>query len=360
MSAGLSSGDIAIGAIGTVAYRDGSAIWGFGHGLDGFGARSLPLQDAYVFSVINNPIGAEGAVTYKLAVPGGPVGAITNDALFGVAGRLGPAPATIPLRVDVRDLDTNRSASLSADVADERALELGSGLDLVATLALSQGVADALGSAPPRLTSQMCVRIRVRELRRRLGFCDEYREGLGPFADLSAAIGLVDGFKFGRLTALGASVRMEASRGVAEAFILSARAPRRVRPGQRIRIKLALQRRRGGRLRMSFPFKVPRRLRAGGRVLTLRGTVPASLRLGSEESLASLLEEPELPGGGDRAGPRSRAELVSAVAQLGRPDGVRATFGSGRGPIVLRSPGLLIRGKVALRFRVLGRRRPTR
>ena len=49
------TGDIAASAIGTVAYVDGDRVWGFGHPLDGVGARSLLLQDAYVFRVINNP-----------------------------------------------------------------------------------------------------------------------------------------------------------------------------------------------------------------------------------------------------------------------------------------------------------------
>ena len=84
--------------------------------------------------------------------------------------------------------------------------------------------------------------------------------------------------------------------------------------------------------------------------------MPASLRTATDEVLESLFGDSELPGGGDKAGPESRAELEQELANLGRPDGVRGSFGSGRGPIVLRSPKLLIRGKVELPVRVLGRR----
>ena len=52
---GYADGDINASAIGTVTYVDGDRIWGFGHPLDGVGARSLLLQDAYIFRVINNP-----------------------------------------------------------------------------------------------------------------------------------------------------------------------------------------------------------------------------------------------------------------------------------------------------------------
>jgi hypothetical protein len=55
IAAGLVSGDLTVSAIGTVTYRDGSDIWAFGHPLDGAGRRSMPLLDAYVFSIIDNP-----------------------------------------------------------------------------------------------------------------------------------------------------------------------------------------------------------------------------------------------------------------------------------------------------------------
>ncbi len=356
VSAGLSSGDVGIGAVGTVAYRNGSAVWAFGHSLDGAGRRSLLLQDAYVFAVINNPLGFEGSITSKLAVPGRTVGAVTNDGLNQVAGRIGAAAGPIPVRVNVRNTDTGRTAALHSEAADERSLELGSAIDLVSTVAVSQAAADVLGSTPPRMSAELCVRIRVRERTRRLGFCDEYLEASGPFEDTSSALGLIDSFKFGRLTPTDVSIRMAVKRDVKEAFILAARAPRRVRPGQRIRIRLVLQRRRGPRTVLSFPYRVPRSLGPGLKVLTLRGVVPASLREASEEGLELILEGFEAPGGGDGAGPRSIRELASKISALGAPDGVRATFRSrGRGPIVLRNRDLLIRGKTQVAVRVARR-----
>ena len=38
MGIGMSTGDIAVGSIGTVTYRDGPALWAFGHELDAAGA----------------------------------------------------------------------------------------------------------------------------------------------------------------------------------------------------------------------------------------------------------------------------------------------------------------------------------
>ena len=358
ISAGVAGGDLALGSVGTVAYRDGTAIWAFGHPIDAVGQRALALQDAYVFAVINNPLGTEEAITTKLAVPGRTVGVFSNDGLNQIAGRLGAPPRTIRMRVNVRETGTGRAAGLVSDVSDERDLELGSSLDLVGALAVSQATGQVLGSAPPRFSTDMCVRIRLRGRKRRLGFCDSYQEAFGPFDDLSAAFGQIDRFKFGRIVPTDVTVRMQVRRGVREAFVLSAAAPRRVRPGQRIRVRLRLRRRRGDRFSLSFPMRVPRSLRPGREVLTLRGVVPASLQEASEDGIEIVRDD--LEGGAgpdDRAGARSVPELDAAIAELGAPDGLRATFASrGRGPVVLSRRGLMVRGKVQVGVRVLKRK----
>jgi hypothetical protein len=54
----------------------------------------------------------------------------------------------------------------------------------------------------------------------------------------------------------------------------------------------------------------------------------------------------------DSPGPPSVGALAAAIAAIGRPNGVRATFAArGRGPVVLRPNGLL-RGKLEIPLRV--------
>nr|MDQ4041518.1 hypothetical protein [Actinomycetota bacterium] len=265
----------------------------------------------------------------------------------------------VPLTISVRDVNTGRVAQLFSRVSDERTLELGSGLDLVSNLAASQGLGQVLSSLPPRVTSTLCVRVRVLERRRRLGFCDTYREGGGPFDDMSQAFTLIDAFKFGRLTPLDASVSLDVRRGVREGFVIAARAPRRVRRGRRIRVRLLVQLRRGDRVRMSFAMRVPRSTRSGRRVLTLRGIVPESLREGSDEELEVVLENTGEELDTEAPGPRSVDALAAQLSALGRPDGLRATFSRrGRGRVVLPSDRILLRGRISVPVRVLrGRRR---
>ena len=96
VAVGLSGGDIEAGAVGTVTYVDGDTVWAFGHPLDAAGRRSLLLQDAYVYTVVNNPIDSEQVTSYKLAAPGHDLGTLTNDAPSAVVGRLGALPAALP------------------------------------------------------------------------------------------------------------------------------------------------------------------------------------------------------------------------------------------------------------------------
>src|SRR4051794_9615557 len=179
LSVGYSSGDLSVGAVGTVSYVDGDRVWGFGHPFENSGLRSLMLQDAYVYSVISNPnVGDETGSTYKLAAVGHTLGTISNDTTAAVVGRSGALPATVPVRIFSEDEDTGARSTLGARVVDEtdEGTPTGSSaLSFVAPLALAQGASSILRSAPAKLSGTVCVRIALRERRRHpLRFCNRY------------------------------------------------------------------------------------------------------------------------------------------------------------------------------------------
>ncbi|HMJ02661.1 MAG TPA: hypothetical protein VK506_06950, partial [Conexibacter sp.] len=119
MAVALSSGAVAASAVGTVTFRDGDTVYGFGHPFESAGRRALLLQDAYVFDVVDNPLDTDEVTSYKLAAPGHTVGTLTNDAPAAVVGTLGAAPRTVPLTVRVRDLDSDTTAVQRTDLVDE-------------------------------------------------------------------------------------------------------------------------------------------------------------------------------------------------------------------------------------------------
>ena len=164
MAAGLSSGALSIGAVGTVAYVDGDRVWAFGHPFDGAGRRSLFLQDAYVYTVVNNPVGVEGVSTYKLAAPGHDVGVLSADGLSAVAGRLGMAPRQFPMRVIATDGDTGNFRDVRVNIADENHLGQPTGvsaLALVGAAATSEAATTALGEIPARQSGEMFATFRL-------------------------------------------------------------------------------------------------------------------------------------------------------------------------------------------------------
>jgi sugar lactone lactonase YvrE len=99
----LVAGDVSVGATGTVSYRRGNRILGFGHPFLGIGPIEAPLCSAYVYDVYPLLSGS-----YKISSPGPIAGASVQDRNFSVSGVLGKKPRTIPVTVNVRDITTGR------------------------------------------------------------------------------------------------------------------------------------------------------------------------------------------------------------------------------------------------------------
>lgn len=100
----LATGDLYAGATGTVTYRVGNRILGFGHPFMDIGPIDAPICSAYVYDVY--PL-LEGS--YKIASPGPIVGASDQDRNFAVSGYIGKQPKMIPVTVNVQDLTTGRA-----------------------------------------------------------------------------------------------------------------------------------------------------------------------------------------------------------------------------------------------------------
>jgi hypothetical protein len=368
---GYASGDLAASAIGTVTYTDGDRVWGFGHPLDGVGARSLLLQDAYVFRIINNPVVIPGiSGTYKYAAAGHDIGTLTNDALSAVAGRVGALPPTVPVRVFATDLDTGAKRSLVTNIADETAVDQPFGtsiLSLLAPLAVLQAGGSVLGGSPARLTGRGCFAIGFKELKRRARFCNRYvTNASDPLAgnalassagaDLLQALSLIDAYQATPLHVTGVEANLQIQRGRQQAYLRKVRLPRRGRAGQRVRATITL-RHVGGRLeRRKVRLRLPSDLRPGRRRVVLTGT-----DIDLDAGLTSELLEFDFgdlgSSGGDFGAPNARA-LAARIEALARYDGVSARRPSNDaddfdpGEPSYRDPRLRISGQAGASIRI--------
>jgi hypothetical protein len=371
VAVGLAGGDIEAGAVGTVTYVDGTTVWAFGHPLDGAGRRSLLLQDAYVYTVVNNPIDSDQVTSYKLAAPGHDLGTLTNDAPSAVVGRLGALPDRFPLRVSATDLDSGKVVHENVEIADETAVGQPTGtssLTQVGPVAVAQAAYEILRGSPARQSGEMCVRITIRERKAPLRFCNTYVGGspsspAGPLvADFAAGAGLLDAYNFGTLHVTSAAVSLKLRRDLRQAYILAAAGPTTVRRGSDATFRVLAQRVRGAKFTKTINVHIPRYLKAGTHILTLTGTAAdANAGSGDAQDLAStftitLGDQSEQSD--DDPGPRDLPALAQTFAGIAREDGVTASFrdpGDSTGDSatseieVLRDPQLRISGSTRLR-----------
>jgi hypothetical protein len=374
VAASYSSGAIPLGAIGTVTYVNGQTVYAFGHELDGAGRRSLLLQDAYVYYVVNNP-DPNLAPSFKLASPGHTVGTLTSDTPNAVIGQVGSPPPSVPVDVTVHDLDTGHSLALDTQVADETNIGLPLGasqVDMIAPLEVAQAATQIYDGPPANESGRMCLRIYVRESRTPLGFCNRYLGTGAPgdggvgvpelanaaSTDVTSAFGALERVEFAALHVDRVVANLDAQRGLAEASIVGARAPRRVRAGQDVPVGLTVRVYRGPLRTIRFRVRIPRG--AGGRIaLTIKGpelppgTGTSSQGLGG--ALSSLLSFSSTSGPPPSINPiDSLSQLRQAIAGLANYDGLLAGFpGRGKRP-VYRNRSLVITGRATLRFVVVG------
>lgn len=360
VSVGLTSGDIAIGDMGTVAYADGPNVWIYGHELDGAGRRALFLQDAYIHTIVNNPLAVPEVSTYKLGSPGNDVGTVTSDGPPAVAGILGAPPPSFPLRVTARDLDTGKLRGSLTRVADEGDVGRptgGSALALSAAAAAAESAAAILDGAPARQSGELCMKVTLRELRKPMRVCWSYAvDGAtqnalagAAAADVATAVDVLESYKFGALHPTAVEIGVRVRRGLRQAYIVGASAPRRVRRGQTIRLRLALRRTgSGARATRVVRLRVPRTAPTGLRTLRLEGTPADTGGDPDEEDGLSIVFEGD-EGSSDEAGPRSVGEVRDAFEALARFDGVSIRLGDLERPL-LRDPRLRISGSAQVRL----------
>src|SRR3954468_14281973 len=88
----LVSGDLELGATGTVTHVDGDKVYAFGHPLYNLGPTSFPMTRAYVYTVLPSL-----ASSLKVSTTGEIIGSFLQDRAVAIAGKLGPGPKTIPV-----------------------------------------------------------------------------------------------------------------------------------------------------------------------------------------------------------------------------------------------------------------------
>jgi SpoIVB peptidase S55 len=93
----LATGDLDMGATGTVTHIDGDRIYAFGHPLYNLGPAAFPLTRAYVHTVLPSLM-----ASFKISSMGETIGTMHQDRATAIAGTLGKGPALVPVTVTLQ------------------------------------------------------------------------------------------------------------------------------------------------------------------------------------------------------------------------------------------------------------------
>jgi hypothetical protein len=107
----LATGDMQIGGTGTITYRRGDRVLGFGHPLMSLGALNAAVSSAYVLDIFP---GLD--TSHHIAVPGPIIGTLRQDRDFSVSAEIGPMPQLVPFDVTVHDHTTLRTQTFHTKV----------------------------------------------------------------------------------------------------------------------------------------------------------------------------------------------------------------------------------------------------
>ena len=97
----LMQGDFSVSGVGTITWKEGDRLLGFGHPFMQAGDIAMPMAGAEIITIVQNQ-----RSSFKLSNTGPVVGTITQDRLTAIAGVLGEAPRMIPLQIQITDETT--------------------------------------------------------------------------------------------------------------------------------------------------------------------------------------------------------------------------------------------------------------
>jgi hypothetical protein len=92
----LISGDLAMGATGTVTHIDGDRVYAFGHPFYNLGPAAFPMTRAHVFTMLPSLMNS-----FKISSLGETIGTMQQDRATAIAGTLGKGPALVPMTITV-------------------------------------------------------------------------------------------------------------------------------------------------------------------------------------------------------------------------------------------------------------------
>ncbi len=277
ISVELMTGDMAVGADGTVTHVDGNKVYAFGHHFMSVGPTGLPFTRSEVVTLLPNLNSS-----FKISSPRELMGVISQDRNTAIAGTLGTKAAMLPVDITVsrsgRTLDRYHMQMVNDRFLGPFLLQMA----VFSTIDATERIVGASS-----LTVKGAIVLEGRREPVRLGDVYAADTGSASMASLSAAIPLAYIMQggFDALKVKNIALDIEASDGKKALQIDQVLASRHeVHPGDTVEIDTLLTGENGAEVTRSVRYKVPVGAIAG----TLYFTVADSLQTNMLEMRQSL------------------------------------------------------------------------
>jgi SpoIVB peptidase S55 len=294
ISVQLMTGDLSIGADGTVTWIDGRNIYAFGHRFLAIGATAMPFARAEVMTLLPNLNSS-----FKVSSAKELMGTIGQDRSTAVSGELGTRPVTVPLTVSVgrsgRNLDTYRMQMVNDGLLSPLLLQMAIFSSIDATERI-------VGASSFRVHGQIEFHGAAAPLRLDNMFAGD--TGCAAQASLSAAVPLAYVLQsgFDSLKLKNVEIGIESFDAKKQLQIDRAQASKRtVRPGEEVEISAILTGDNGAETSRSVRYRVPEGAPAGTLYFTVADGATTNLT-----EFRQLLTSP----------PKSAVQLLSTVNSL--------------------------------------------
>ncbi|HEY6391043.1 MAG TPA: SpoIVB peptidase S55 domain-containing protein [Bryobacteraceae bacterium] len=246
----LLSGDLTMGAEGTVTHVDGTHVYAFGHRFLSVGNTELPFARAEVLTLLPNL-----SASFKISSPTQWMGTITQDRSTSIYGEIGRKADTVPLSIAMKD---GRRAPLTyhMQMVNDRALS-----PFIVQMAIYSSI-DAtertLGLASYSLHGLVEFQNGIPPLRLDNTYAGDFNVPLQVSGGVASPLAYLLGAGFDTLKIKNISVEIEASERKRLLQIDQITASRKdVHPGDNIDLTVSFSGENGVELQKSVRYTVP-------------------------------------------------------------------------------------------------------
>ena len=199
----MTTGDIQVGALGTITYRDEDTLIGFGHPFISNGSSVFPMTTVSIIDTMRSY-----EASFKLGTLGETIGVVLEDRMPAIGGRIGESADLIQVTYDVEDSDRAWSRSFDFGMVNETRLipelVLSTGFQAI------DGTLDRVGSGTVEVTYRIDGDAMPKPLVRRDVFFSVQDVAVYPPWQLASIVGALEynAFTDPELTEISASMRI--------------------------------------------------------------------------------------------------------------------------------------------------------